>query len=383
MADVVSWRPRADTPELQDVRLSIGGVSFSGWQAVTVVRSMEAAAGGFEVAYVSSTRTGWRIEAGQRVQVSLAGKPVIAGWIDAVRHRYDATGHALTVSGRDASADLVDCTAVHRPSEWRQLLLEEIAALLAAPFKVLVAAEVDVQPVFPVFRLEPGETAWEAIERACRLRQCLAIPDGAGGLLITRAGASGAASGLLTGGMRGNVIAFERASDQSDRFSSYTILAQRPGDADGQPTDFAHVTGTASDPGITRYRPLVLPAEDAADQAAAGARAQWEAVIRRARAERARATVAGWTDGAGALWRPNTKVRHRDPWDGDGEYLIATVEYTLSEAGTLTQLELVPPEAYLTEPGAVATAEQRRKKKRDQALDKLISGDGETEWSIR
>lgn len=383
MADLIALDARRPQPAVQELTLEVGGQVFSGWTEVQVVRSMEAAAGGFEISYVSSTRTGWRIEAGQRVAVSLAGKPVIAGWIDAVRHSYDATGHTLTVSGRDASADLVDCTAVHTPSEWRHLLLEELAAVLAAPFKVLVAAEVNVRPVFPVFRLEPGETAWEAIERACRLRQCLAIPDGAGGLLITRAGASGAASGLLTGGMGGNVIAFERASDQSDRFSSYTILAQRPGDADGQPTDFAHVSGTASDPGITRYRPLVLPAEDAADQAAAGVRAQWEAAIRRARAERARATVAGWTDGAGALWRPNTKVRHRDPWDGDGEYLIATVEYTLSEAGTLTQLELVPPEAYLTEPGAVATAEQRRKKKRDQALDKLISGDGETEWSIR
>ena len=378
MADVVSLRPRAGAPELQDVRLTVGGISFSGWQAVSVVRSMEAAAGGFEIEYVSAARAGWQIDAGQACAVALAGKPVVAGFIDRVRHGYDADGHVLTVSGRDASADLVDCTAVHTPAEWRGLLLEEIAATLAAPFGVRVAAEVDVQPVFPVFRVEPGETAWEAIERAARLRQCLVIGDGAGGLLVTRAGQSGAASGLLTGGPFGNVLTFEREEDHSDRYSDYTILAQRPGDADGQAADFAHVRGAASDPGVTRYRPLVLPAEDAADAQAATERANWEAAIRRARAQRTTITVVGWTDGAGELWRPNTKVRHQDPWDGATEYLIASVQYGLSEAGTVTRLDLVPPDSYLSEPGAVASAEARRKKKRDQALDALI--DDTTQW---
>lgn len=381
MAEVVRPGRWAAKPAPQELVLTLAGETFAGWTDLSVTRSMEAAAGGFVIEYAAPKRPGWRIAAGQRCTVTLAGKPVIAGWIDAVRHRYDASDHVLTVSGRDASADLVDCTALHRPAEWRGLALLDLVRTLAQPFGITAAAEVDTGPAFEVFRLEPGETAWEAIERACRLRGCLAMPAGDGSLVVTRAGESGAASGLLTGGASGNVKLFEFSEDHSDRFSEYRIFAQRPGDGDGQPADFAHVAGATLDPAVKRYRPLVLPAEDAADPVAALARAQWEAAVRRARGTRARAIVVGWTDSGGELWRPNTKVRHRDPWMGDGEWLIATVAYGLSdEGGTATELELVPPEAYLTEPGAAVSAEARRRKKREQALDKLIERGESAPW---
>ncbi len=377
MVDIVSLKARRLGP--QDVTLTVAGTTYAGWTDVEVVRSMEAAAGGFRVSYSAQARIGWRIEAGAEVTVTLAGRPVIRGFVDAVEHTYDADGHTLSVSGRDATGDLVDCTADHTPAEWRGLLLEEIVAVLASPFHLAVTAEVNVPEPFPVFRLEPGETAFEAIERACRLRECLAMPDGGGGLLITRAGKSGTASGLLTGGAGGNVLTFSRSEDHSDRFSEYRFLAQRQGDADGTAADFAHVEGSATDPGVTRHRPLVLPAEDAADPASATARARWEAAVRRARAVRATVSVVGWTDAAGSPWRPNTHVRHRDPWDGDTDYLIATVRHSLSAAGTLTEMDLALPDAYLTEPAAVATAETRRKARREKALDALLERE-EVTW---
>lgn len=371
MAEIVVPIRRAKAAQPQDVVLVVGGKAYSGWTDVSAVRSMAAAAGGFEISYTAGRRPGWMIEPGQSCQLALAGKPLIKGWIDRVTHTYDADGHTLTAAGRDATGDLVDCTALHQPAEWRGLTLLELAAVWASPFGVAVRADVETGAPFPAFRLEPGETAWEAIERAARLRGCLAMADGAGGLLITRAGAAGTASGLLTG-TGGNVLAFESTEDQSERYSHYHIQAQRPGDADGQPADFAHIAAEASDPGVTRYRPLLLPAEDAADRAAAKARADWEAVVRRARAATAHAMVAGWTDGAGVLWAPNTHVRTENPWDGAGDWLIESVRYSLSAAGTLAELDLVLPEAFLTEPGAVATAAERRRKKRDKALDALL-----------
>ncbi len=337
----------------QDVRLLIGGRRYGGWTDVTVVRSMEAGSGQFEIAYTAGISPGRsEIKAGERCVVELAGQPVITGWVDRASRAWAATGHSLSVSGRDASGDLVDCTAVHAPAEWRGLKLEDLAAILAAPFGVAVTVDVETGARFPAFRLEHGETAWEAIERACRLRACLAMPSGDGGLTITRAGESGAASGLLTGGAAGNVLSWSLDDDHADRYSLYRVLAQRPGSDDEAPADYCHVRGEARDSGITRYRPLMIPAEDVADQPAAAGRAEWEAAIRRARGLRARASVVGWMDGAGALWRPNTRVRAGDPWGGDREWIIATVRYTLSDGGTITEMELADPDAYLPDPSA-------------------------------
>jgi len=361
MVDVISLGPwRAPRPQHQDIQLVIGGSRYGGWTDVAVVRSMEAGSGQFEIAYTDSPASSGGIKAGDRCVLELAGRPVITGWVDRTQHTWAAGTHELSVSGRDATADLVDCTAMHSPAEWRGLKLEEVAAILAAPFGVPVTADTDTGARFDAWRLEQGETAWEAIERACRLRGCLALPDGAGGLVIARAGESGTASGLLTGGAKGNVVSWTLDEDQTDRYSDYHVLAQRPGGDDEAVSDYCHVRGEARDPAITRYRPLVLPAEDAADAGVALQRARWEAVVRRARGVRAQAAVVGWLDGGGVLWRPNTRVRTSDPWNGDREWLIASCRYSISDAGTMTEMELADPDAYLPDPAETTAAEGGR-----------------------
>lgn len=354
MVEAIPFR-RADAavrPESQDLLLVIGGSRYGGWTEITVVRSMEAGSGQFEIAYTAGPASDREIKAGDRCVVELAGRPVIAGWVDRTQRSWAAGAHGLSVSGRDATADLVDCTALHSPAEWRGMKLEDMAGILAAPFGVPVTADTETGARFDAFRLEHGETAWEAIERACRIRGCLALPDGAGGLVITRAGAQGAASGLLTGSSSGNVLTWSLDDDHTDRYSAYQVLAQRPGGDDEAPADYCHVRGEARDPAITRYRPLALPAEDVADQASAATRAAWEAAIRRARGLRAQASVVGWTDAGGALWRPNSRVRARDPWGGNREWLIASCRYSLGDAGTITEMELSDPDAYLPDPAS-------------------------------
>ena len=121
---------------------------------------------------------------------------VITGYVDDVSPAYSATGHDVTVDGRDATSqgDLVDCSAIHQPGEWRVSgTLEAIVTILAKPFGIPVKAECDTGTAFRKFRIEEGETAFEAIERACRMRAVLAAGDGKGGLRIIRAGSGRAA----------------------------------------------------------------------------------------------------------------------------------------------------------------------------------------------
>ena len=127
------------------------------------------------------------IRPGDACRVQLDGDAVIQGWVDVVTVDYDARGHTLSVRGRDTTGDLVDCSAATEPGEWKDARLEEIAAALCAPFDigVTVADDVDTGEPFARFRIEEGESVFEAIDRACRFRAVLPRSDGEGGLILT------------------------------------------------------------------------------------------------------------------------------------------------------------------------------------------------------
>ena len=86
---------------------------------------------------------------------------------------YDRGAHTIAVRGRDATGDLVDCSAASKPGEWKDARLEEIASALCEPFGIRVTREVDTGAPFARFRIEEGESVFEAIERG------LPVPGGA------------------------------------------------------------------------------------------------------------------------------------------------------------------------------------------------------------
>ena len=331
------------------IGVTIGGTRHTGWTSAEVVRSLDQAAGTYRIALTD--RDPDRVSPpayrpGARVGVSLDGETVVTGWIDAVRTRYDASSHAVEIAGRDAVGDLVDCSAASEPGEWHKAGLEEIARALAAPYGVEVVAAVDTGAAFGRYRIEEGETVYEAIERGCRLRGVLPLSDGAGRLVIGRPGRARAGVELRR---TANVLAASAASDWTGRYSRYRVLGQQPG------TDFlgasqaAHVRAEATDPAVTRHRPLTVLAEQALDDTEAAERAAWEADVRAARARRLTVTVRGWRErgDAGALWAPGVLVRVEDDWLGvHADLLIGSVRSTLGDEGTRSTLVLVPPAAY-------------------------------------
>jgi len=331
-----------------ELLLTVDGVRYGGWTGGTVERSIENMSGGFRLELTDPWDGTPPIGEQSRCTLQLGGETVISGYVDTIEIEESATSHGITVSGRDAAGDLVDCSAVHPSGEWRGLSLREQVFELAQPFGINVRTDtsLDGAAPFPVFRLEEGETAWRAIDRACRFRQALCVSDGAGGLVLTRAG-KGRADVELRRGENVLSIRFERSS--KDRFSSYTVKGQRDA-ADDEPADrAAHGIGSAGDPGVRRYRPRVLVAEDQSDDGSLAGRAGWEASTRAGRSQKMTVTVQGWRQTAGGrLWRPNERVRV--VWRRiDQEMLISAVRHQLG-ANTTTELTLVPPGAFEAKP---------------------------------
>lgn len=330
------------------------GKLLRGWKSVTITRAIDAAAVAFEVS--GPARSPYPIAPGDEVEVYASGERILRGFAERLQRRLDADGSTVTVSGRDRVADLIDCTAANEPGEWTNVELEQLAVELAKPFGVSVDYSAGAKPAFEVFSLRPGDTAWGALERACRMRGVLAYSNGEGRLQIRRPGQAVAPVELIEGQ---NLRAASYTVDDSARFRFYRVQGQRRGSDSAWGEQVALIEGEAEDRGARSPRQLVILAESMGTNQTAQERAQWEAIVRAAEAVQLEAEASGWRQngpgGGGALWQPNEELAVRAPsLDLDGYLLVRAVTFRQAEREESTFLELVRPDAYQPQPALAA-----------------------------
>jgi prophage tail gpP-like protein len=337
------------------VVLGVNGFNYGGWKAIRIVRGMEQIAGTFDLTVSErwpGQDTARPIRPGDACTVSIDADIVITGYVDDFNPGYDATSHQVRVAGRDKTGDLVDCSAIYKTGHWLGQKLDKIAKDLCGPFGIGVVVETDVGEKFSEFAIQEGETVFECLERAAKMRGVLLTADGKGGLVITRAGTQKAGVSLEKGV---NVLRADGQFSHKDRYSSYTIKGQRRGTDDDwlTPESITEVSGGATDSGVKRYRPLIVLGEDQGDGGAYQQRVDWERNTRLGKSIRSSITVQGWREkgDAGALWTPNRLIPVKDDWQGlDAELIISGVTYSLDEQGTTTTLDLTHPSAFAQEP---------------------------------
>lgn len=335
---------------MHELHLKVNDKLYAGWESVRVDRGMDQISGMFELD-VSEL---WpqqaeevRIFAGDACELLIDGEAVISGYVDDVGIAHSAKQHRVSIVGRDKTGDLVDCSAIHKPGQWKQRRLEQIAADLCKPFsvQVVVAEGVNTGDPFAQFALQEGESVFEAIERMARIRGVLLSTDGQGRLVITRTGQVKVATPLVLGQ---NIMQARGSISLRDRYSQYVVKGQAPGTDYFSGPAVSGLKATASDPAVKRYRPLVMVSESQGDGMSLRDRAQWEATVRAARATEISITAQGWAH-ANGLWAPNTLVRVQDRWmrlDDGVELLVRAVSFKLDEQGSTTELSLTRPDAF-------------------------------------
>ncbi|MGT2507915.1 phage baseplate assembly protein [Cupriavidus basilensis] len=387
--------------------LKVAGQVFGGWTSVRVRHSIEQIAGTFDIGYTErwpGETKGWVIPAGEYCEVLIGEHTVISGFVDKTAVSYDGSSHALRITGRDRTGDLVDCSA---PSKaFSGLTFKQLADTLCKPFHITVYDEtVDVKKLtvsqkkigkkgdppksqrvgaaLPKAACQNSETVFRTLQRLARTEGVLLVSDAEGGLLLTRAGRAGKIGVPLELGT--NVLSAEFEHSQANLFSEITVKGQASTqDADASSGKLEnwlspkHTVSRAADGGvrtgnseITRYRPLIIVAEAQADARRVKQRAEWEASNREAKSRTYKATVQGWypSERDGDIWRINSLVRVRDAWARiDEDWLLAAVDFTLDESGTRCALELVSANAFeelpeLPQPKAGATASSGKMEK--------------------
>ena len=331
---------------MTDIILKLNEQQYTGWTTIQISRGIEQLAGSFELGLtrdVAERRV--KVRPGDACTVNLSdGQPLITGYVDTVAAQFDATSHSITISGRDKTGDLVDCSAVHEAGQWQNKTLYDITKDVCRPFGVEVVKEVSAGDAFVNESINDSETAFELIERMYRQHGLLLTSDGAGRLVITRSG-QGYAPGAL--GVDGVPLLSGSVDDSwTERYSLYIGKGSHPDDGLFEPEAAAAPGAQVTDQSINRYRPLVLLAEDNATPASLKKRATFERNVRLGRSRRVMVSVQGWQHAA-RLWAPNQRTHLKEPkLNVDRELLIVSVTYTLDQGGTRAQLTLADPGAY-------------------------------------
>lgn len=344
-------------PEGDELILRRGIRAWTGWSELRVERSIETCCGAFSVRYYDPRPL--LVAPEDEVSLSVGFDPTPGeGWrevpvmqrgrVDAVRFSDGPGGSPTEIAGRDLSSDLVDCS-VTEGTEWTGLDVIELARALAKPYGVQVVEGVlkTAGPRFEPFRVNVGESAFQAIERACRRRGLLAFSNTAGELVIERAGPRNADTDLVWGD---NLLEAKLEYSHASRFRTYLVRGHGIGaNLDLAVTPQAFPSGSASDPQIGFQRKLLLLAEGPVTSAEADDRAAWEATVRAARSARLTVRVQGWRQWAEGLpWQINELVRVVIPHRRiDRRFLITAVRFTrTAEGGTTTELVLARPDAF-------------------------------------
>lgn len=354
-----------------DIELVVDGIAYRGWTQMAVTRAMDAASGAFNLTISDRDpeQAGTHFVApGASCTVRLDGETLITGYIDKVSPSFGPEDHTIQVTGRDRTADMIDASAVHSPDEWRSISLERLAAILCAPFgiPVTVAPGASTGAKLTEVKLQQGESAFEALDRYCRMRKLLLMPDGKGGLLITRTGRTRATTPLVQGR---NILRASGTLDASQRFSEYIVRAQGNYSEDGDGEAEAHIEARVKDPGMPRYRPKLIIADADANTASAKERATWECNTAIGKATACTITVQGWRQAPGAaLWTPNLLVQVDAPFlRMNGLMLIRQVTYTRDlNGGTTAELEIASPQAFEPEPPEPKVKKKGEKASKDQ-----------------
>jgi prophage tail gpP-like protein len=334
------------------MELLVNGTRYAGWESGSVQRGLEQLAGGFSLAV--SERINLTddkpllaqfqvITPGDSCQLVAYGQPVITGYVSKKTDSHGDGTHTVTVEGADPTADLTECSAILPGGQLKNQTATRIIQALCAPYSIGITTLAPTGPVVPNFQVEQGETVHAAIQRLIKNRNLLAVSDGQGGLVLTKAGQTRMGASLVLGQ---NLKTLDIDEDQSEVFSQYMVKGQSTTTATNNGKGTHSPSGRATTTGM-RYRPLIVLDEGETTLLTASQRADWERKTRLAKSLRLTVTVAGWLTGieTGQLWQPNTLVgvqTHRPELDGD--YLIASVDHQVQ--GLSTTLELVKPEAY-------------------------------------
>ena len=313
--------PGQDEPRLT---LRIGGQSHDDWERFEVDSDLLTPAGGWQLSVgTASPVLPAAVVAGARAELRYGDSIIMTGTVDELCHEVSRGQHWLELTGRDAAAVLVDCSAPVFTA--REMTLQEVIAQVVRPLGVTAIRMQAEKPAgVKKVSIEPGDSAWDALKRAAETSGLWPwmAPDGT--LVIGGPDYSTPPVGKLVMNRSGdgnNLLSLSKRTDMSGRYSQTTVLAQSHGY--GHEDGKANRRCTVKDTSMTLYRPRIVVVGDAQSDEEVQFRARKLQADARLNGFALSAVVRGFTSSAGTLWAPGQRVSVQSDVHGiDDVYFI-------------------------------------------------------------
>lgn len=330
----------------------VDGRQYTAWKSVNLGRSLANMSGGFNISVYNRWQDSgqdWELVPNKEIQVQVGSDRIITGFIDSVSVDADSGSRGYTFSGRDKTADLIDCSVTNKVQYSQAIKLESLARDLLQPFGLNLKVEVETgAAIKPPITIQQGETVAELLFRESQKKGIIVTSDENSNVVLTRPGNTKNPTALIQGL---NILKMSANYDSSSRYSQYILKGNTSATDEYFGIQASEPLAQSADPGVPRFRPLIVIAEGNVDSAQAKQRADWEATVRAAKSSQVQITVVGWFNGNNQLWKPNQLVRVKAGMIGiNQEMLIESVSYNKDQGGTTSTLGLVRPDAYKVGP---------------------------------
>jgi prophage tail gpP-like protein len=352
------------------ITLEVNGNRYEDWTNASCEIRLDALSNTF--GFTATSRDGQPLPflGGESCRVYVENQLVLTGHIELVNGNGRANAnHVVQLSGRDKTGDLLDSTigslgTLTAPITMKQLC-EMVISFITSPGDSPSIQVIDQAIPAPFTEREdlmdpqPGQPAFEFLEKYARKRQVLLTSNEYGNLVIAQSSGIQTAAKIVNqrGDPNGlnNVLEYEFSYDQTGRYNLYKALSQL------NPVPLS-VTGIAKagsvveqgdtldviDREVRRGRQLTLITEAFMSDKFTQDRATWEANIRKARGKIYSCVLDGHVDSTGAVWEIN-RLPHVIDEDAkiNSRMLINSVTFKMDEEeGSTTALGLVNSKAY-------------------------------------
>ncbi|HEV2501483.1 MAG TPA: hypothetical protein VGV39_00310 [Mesorhizobium sp.] len=273
--------------------------------------------------------------------IAVSGEVWGTGYVRDVRGSHGETDRSYEVTFVSRTIDAVECSIDHPTGYKKDCDLLDIAR----EFDTLgIGVEGSPKTERKArHKVIPGESLFQTLETDARAQGVLIQDTEKGKLKLADKPEGRHAGGLVRGR---NIKQADAQITGAGRFSSVKVRGQN---STGVASPALRSEGAATDDGVKRKRPRILPYEGEATSARLKKRAKWEAQRGAGNGTSCSIVTPGWRDGAGRLWTRNYLVPVDDDWLGINQDMVIA-EVVLEQGadanqGTVATLSLKDPRA--------------------------------------